>query len=336
MITSAAVAETKRPTSPAAEEILGLYFPVLDHGFVSLVDYMGTDECIERAARVSYGYGTRKQSMTRGLLRYLRRHKHTTPSEMVELKFHCCMPIFIARQWIRHRTVNEYSGRYSLIPMLFYTPDAAQLQTQSKKNNQGRSGTQVAGDVHAEAIRRWTEIRRASTETYEWMTSGEIARELARIDLPLSTYTQWYWKIDLHNLLHFLTLRVDTHAQWEIQEFGRVMAGMLKRVAPMSYEAWIDYDVCGGHLSRMELDALRTLVGVDGEGLRATGGALTKEALVERGLSKREIDELLLKLAPPRAVPDFELDMSTAKPAEHFAARFADAVPKTDRAPVEG
>jgi thymidylate synthase (FAD) len=333
------VTDTKRPTSPAAEEILGLYFPVLDHGFVSLVDYMGTDECIERAARVSYGYGTRKQSLTRGLLRYLRRHKHTTPSEMVELKFHCCMPIFIARQWIRHRTanVNEYSGRYSLIPMLFYTPDAAQLQTQSQKNNQGRSGQQVAGDVHAEAVRRWTEIRRASMNTYEWMTSGEIARELARIDLPLSTYTQWYWKIDLHNLLHFLTLRVDAHAQWEIQEFGRVMAGMLKRVAPMSYEAWIDYDVCGGHLSRMELDALRSLVGVDadGGGLRAAGGALSKEALGERGLSKREIEELFAKLAPSRAVPDFELDLARAKPAEHFAARFADAVPQADRAPAE-
>jgi thymidylate synthase (FAD) len=330
--------ETKRPTSEAAEQILGLYFPVLDHGFVSLVDYMGTDECIERAARVSYGYGTRKQSLTRGLLRYLRRHKHTTPSEMVELKFHCCMPIFIARQWIRHRTanVNEYSGRYSLIPMLFYTPDAAQLQTQSKKNNQGRSGQQVGGDVHAEAIRRWTEIRRASTETYEWMTSGEIARELARIDLPLSTYTQWYWKIDLHNLLHFLTLRVDPHAQWEIQEFGRVMAGMLKRVAPLSYEAWIDYDVCGGHLSRMELDALRSLVAVEGEGLRGVGGALSKEALLGKGLAKREIEELLVKLAPPRAVPDFELDVASAKPAEHFAARFADAVPKTDRPPAEG
>ena len=167
-----AVAETKRPTSPAAEEILGLYFPVLDHGFVSLVDYMGTDECIERAARVSYGYGTRKQSQTRGLLRYLRRHKHTTPSEMVELKFHCCMPIFIARQWIRHRTanVNEYSGRYSLIPMLFYTPEETQLQTQSKRNNQGRSGQAVGGDVHAEAVRRWRRSRARATETYEWMT----------------------------------------------------------------------------------------------------------------------------------------------------------------------
>jgi len=333
------VTDTKRPTSPAAEEILGLYFPVLDHGFVSLVDYMGTDEDIERAARVSYGYGTRKQSQTRGLLRYLRRHKHTTPSEMVELKFHCCMPIFIARQWIRHRTanVNEYSGRYSLIPMLFYTPDAAQLQTQSKRNNQGRSGQQVAADVHAEAVRRWSDVRRASTEAYEWMTSGEIARELARIDLPLSTYTQWYWKIDLHNLLHFLTLRVDGHAQWEIQEFGRVMAGMLKRVAPLSYEAWIDYDVCGGHLSRMELDAIRSLVAVDDAGgVKATGGALSKEALAERGLSKREAEELLAKLGAPRPVPDFEVAVADARPAEHFAARFADAVPKNDRPAAEG
>ncbi|MEO5768704.1 MAG: FAD-dependent thymidylate synthase, partial [Polyangia bacterium] len=247
------MAETKRPTSAAAEEILGLYFPVLDHGFVSLNDYMGGDECIERAARVSYGYGTRKQSQTRGLLRYLRRHKHTTPSEMVELKFHCCMPIFIARQWIRHRTanVNEYSGRYSLIPMLFYTPEEAQLQTQSKRNNQGRSGSPVTAQVHTEAVRQWSASRAAVTAGYEWMTGQEVARELARIDLPLSTYTQWYWKIDLHNLLHFLTLRVDGHAQWEIQEFGRVMAGMLKRVAPLSYEAWIDYDVCGAPLSRM-------------------------------------------------------------------------------------
>jgi len=250
---------SRRPVSPLAEEILGLYFPVLDHGFVSLVDYMGTDECIERAARVSYGYGTRKKSQTRGLVRYLRRHHHTTPSEMVELKFHCCMPLFIARQWIRHRTanVNEYSGRYSLIPMLFYTPSPEQLQTQSRKNNQGRSGQTGTDAQYQGAVERWTRIREAGRETYEWLTGEDIAREIARIDLPLSTYTQWYWKIDLHNLLHFLTLRVDTHAQWEIQEFGRVMAGMLKRVAPISYEAWVDYDVCGARVSRMELDALR-------------------------------------------------------------------------------
>src|SRR5665213_381407 len=320
--------ETKRPTSEAAEEILGLYFPVLDHGFVSLVDYMGTDECIERAARVSYGYGTRQTSQTRGLLRYLRRHMHTTPSEMIEFKFHCSMPMFIARQWIRHRSanVNEYSGRYSLMPMLFYTPSEEQLQTQSKMNNQGRSGNVVAPEKYSEAISRWNEIRQKSQATYEWMTFEDMARELARIDLPLSTYTQWYWKIDLHNLLHFLKLRVDTHAQWEIQEFGRVMAGMLKRVAPLSYEAWIDYDVRGTHLSRGELESLRELVRVDGDGLSATAGRLDRPALEKNGLARREIDELFAKLAAPAPLPDFGLDVATARSAEHFAERFAEAV----------
>ena len=327
------MAETKRPTSPGAEEILGLYFPVLDHGFVALVDYLGTDEDIERAARVSYGYGTRKQSATRGLLRYLRRHKHTTPSEMVELKFHCCMPMFIARQWIRHRTasVNEYSGRYSLVPMLFYSPDEAQLQTQSKRNNQGRSGQTVGRELYDEAQRRWAAIRRESTDAYGWLTENQVARELARIDLPLSTYTQWYWKIDLHNLLHFLTLRVDTHAQWEIQEYGRVMAGMLKRVAPLSYEAWIDYDVCGTHVSRAELSAIRALVGVEGDSLQGNGARLDRGALEGHGMAKREVDELLAKLAPVPAPPDFELDVSQARSAEHFAERFASAVPSGEK-----
>ena len=328
---------SRRPVSPGAEEILGLYFPVLDHGFVALVDYMGTDQCIERAARVSYGYGTRKVSVTRGLLRYLRRHLHTTPSEMVELKFHCCMPMFVARQWIRHRTanVNEYSGRYSLMPMLFYMPSEEQLQTQSRVNNQGRSGVPVDAQQYAEALRRWGQIRELASDCYEWMTSGEIARELARIDLPLSTYTQWYWKIDLHNLLHFLKLRVDPHAQWEIQEFGRVMAGILKRVAPLSYEAWIDYDVCGHRLSRMELEALRTLVAADENGLTAQAGKRLDAGLLEElGLSKREVRELIDKLQP-RAAPDFELDLSQAKSAEEFAERFLRAVPQVDKPPVE-
>ena len=328
--------QTRRPTSPLAEEILGLYFPVLDHGFVSLVDYMGTDECIERAARVSYGYGTRQTSQTRGLLRYLRRHLHTTPSEMVEFKFHCSMPMFVARQWIRHRSanVNEYSGRYSLMPMLFYTPTEEQLQTQSKQNNQGRSGTSVAPEKYAEAVQRWNEIREKSREAYEWMTLEDMARELSRIDLPLSTYTQWYWKIDLHNLLHFLKLRVDSHAQWEIQEFGRVMAGMLKRVTPLSYEAWIDYDVCGARVSRMDLDALRRLVNSEADVLRARDGvSLDAAALAESGLAKREALELFEKLAP-RGLPDFELDMSRASTAEAFAERFAQAVPKVDKKPT--
>lgn len=318
---------TRRPIAPGAEEILGLYFPVLDHGFVSLVDYMGTDESIERAARVSYGYGTRKASMTRGLIRYLRRHKHTTPSEMVELKFHCCMPMFIARQWIRHRTanVNEYSGRYSLMPMLFYTPERDQLQTQSKQNNQGRSGSPVSDAHYQRAKAEWEEGREHSVRTYEWLTGQEVARELARIDLPLSTYTQWYWKIDLHNLLHFLTLRIDPHAQWEIQQYGRVMAGMLKRVAPISYEAWIDYDVCGGHVSRMELEALRQLLKPQDNGIVASG-QLGEAELTDAGLSKRELSELLDKLAP-RPVPDFELNPADGLPGEHFQARFAAAVP---------
>jgi thymidylate synthase (FAD) len=326
---------TRRPTAPGAEEILGLYFPVLDNGFVALVDYMGNDESIERAARVSYGYGTRKTSQTRGLIRYLRRHHHTTPSEMVELCFHCCMPMFVARQWIRHRTanVNEYSGRYSLMPMLFYTPSAEQLQTQSRTNNQGKSGTPVSSGVYQQAVERWNRIRAEATGAYEWMTGNDVARELARIDLPLSTYTQWYWKIDLHNLLHFLTLRADPHAQWEIQEFGRVMAGMLKRVAPLSYEAWLDYGVCGASLSRAEIAALCKLIRPENDGLTGSG-RLGPDELSAMGLAPREVRELFQKLNP-REVPDFELDPSTAKPAEYFAARFADAVPSIDRTPNE-
>jgi thymidylate synthase (FAD) len=326
---------TRRPIAPGAEEILGLYFPVLDHGFVSLVDYMGTDDSIERAARVSYGYGTRKASMTRGLIRYLRRHKHTTPSEMVELKFHCCMPMFIARQWIRHRTanVNEYSGRYSLMPMLFYTPEAEQLQTQSAQNNQGRSGATVSNAQYDRAKTMWEEGRKGSVHTYEWLTGQEIARELARIDLPLSTYTQWYWKIDLHNLLHFLTLRIDSHAQWEIQQFGRVMAGMLKRVAPLSYEAWIDYDVCGGRLSRMELEALRKLLTPKDGGITASG-SLSEADLIASGLRQRELSELLEKLVD-QPVPDFELDAAKGLPGEHFQERFAAAVPSAEAEPLE-
>src|SRR6185369_2997655 len=176
--------------------------------------YMGSDEDVERAARVSYGYGTRRTSQTRGLIRYLRRHRHTTPSEMVELKFHCAMPIFVARQWIRHRTasLNEYSGRYSLLPLLFYRPAPEHLQAQSATNRQGRSGESLSG-IYDEAVTRWERLRRDAADTYEWLVQRDVARELARIDLPLSTYTQWYWKIDLHNLFHFLAVRADPHAR---------------------------------------------------------------------------------------------------------------------------
>jgi thymidylate synthase (FAD) len=320
--------ETKRPVSPAAEEILGGYFPVLDHGYVSLVDYMGSDEDVERAARVSYGYGTRKTSQTRGLIRYLRRHHHTTPSEMVELKFHCVMPIFVARQFIRHRTssVNELSGRYSIMPLLFYTPPQEQFALQSRSNKQGREGG-APSEIYSAAVRRWEALRAEAGEAYSWMLGEDVARELARIDLPLSMYTQWYWKIDMHNLLHFLTLRVDPRAQWEIQEYARVMAGMLKRVAPLTYEAWVDYDLCARSLTRAEREALGRLLRAEGDQVAARDGVrLGKQELAALGLSAREIAELIEKLTPPDR-PDFELDLTRMRSAEVVGKEMAEAVP---------
>jgi len=326
------VVETKRPTNPAAEEILGRYFPVLDHGFVALVDYMGSDEDVERAARVSYGYGTRRSQETRGLIRYLRRHRHTTPSEMVEFKFHCAMPMFVARQWVRHRasSLNEYSGRYSLIPQLFYMPVPEQLQAQSATNRQGRSGEALTA-LYPRVVERWTRLREQAAQTYEWLVGEDVARELARIDLPLSTYTQWYWKIDLHNLFHFLSLRADAHAQYEIRVYARVMAGMVKRVAPLSFEAWFDYEYGGAHLSRTELMALRQVVGTAGEDLVGSGARVTAADLAKVGLAKREAEELRAKLAAAPAVDDFDLDVSQSRSAEEFEARLAKAVPRVDR-----
>jgi thymidylate synthase (FAD) len=320
--------ETRRPTIAAAEEIVGGYFPVLDHGFVSLVDYMGSDEDVERAARVSYGFGTRKVSQTRGLLRYLRRHRHTTPSEMVEFKFHCAMPMFVARQWIRHRTasVNELSARYSLMPLLFYTPDEEHFALQSTTNKQGRAGDAPA-DVYREAVTRWERMREEAGGAYGWLLEEDVAREIARIDLPLSTYTQWYWKIDLHNLLHFLSLRVDPRAQYEIRVFAEVIAAMVKRVAPLSYEAWVDYDLGGEPLSLGERRALAQLLEPAGEGVRARdGAALGAEELAACGLSPREAREFIEKLAPG-ARPDFELDLSSMRSADEMAARMFEAVP---------
>ena len=320
--------ETKRPTIPAAEEILGGYFPVLDHGFVSLVDYMGSDEDVERAARVSYGFGTRKVSQTRGLVRYLRRHRHTTPSEMVELKFHCAMPMFVARQWIRHRTasVNELSARYSLMPLLFYMPEQEQFALQSRSNKQGREGG-APEDTYREAVERWERLRRDAGDAYGWLLEEDVAREIARIDLPVSTYTQWYWKIDLHNLLHFLTLRVDPRAQWEIQQFARVIAAMVKRVAPLSYEAWIDYDLAAEPLTRVEREVLARLVKSGEDGLRARDGArMDEDDMREMGLSGREIQELVEKVKAP-AHADFELDLSAMRSADEMAERMYQAVP---------
>jgi|TARA_Y100000996_G_scaffold414099_1_gene404061 thymidylate synthase (FAD) len=322
--------DTKRPTNPAAEEILGGYFPVLDHGFVSLVDYMGSDEDVERAARVSYGFGTRKVSQTRGLVRYLRRHRHTTPSEMVEFKFHCAMPMFVARQWIRHRTasVNELSARYSLMPLLFYTPRQDQFELQSRSNKQGREGG-APQEVYQEAVRRWEKLRADAGGTYSWMLEEDVARELARIDLPVSTYTQWYWKIDLHNLLHFLSLRVDSRAQWEIQQFGRVIAGMIKRVAPLSYEAWVDYDLGSEPLTRVERHLISSLLEGNEDGLQARDGAkVTADEMKAAGLSTREVAELMEKLSAP-SIPDFELDASQMVDADTMARKMYQAVPSS-------
>ena len=326
--------QTKRPTVPAAEEILGGYFPVLNHGFVALVDYMGTDQDIERAARVSYGAGTRRVSQTRGLVRYLQRHAHTTPAEMVEFKFHCSMPMFVARQWIRHRTasVNELSARYSLLPLLFYTPDRANFSYQSSVNNQGREPEPAPAALYASAVERWETLRRDAADAYGWLLGEEVARELARIDLPLSTYTQWYWKIDLHNLLHFLTLRVDAHAQWEIRAYGEVIAGMLQRVAPLAYEAWLDYDVLGERLSAAERAALAALLEAKDGGLAVREGALRlgRRELGELGLSGREIRELLAKVAQPER-PDFALDLAAMRTAAQMEEKMQQAVPAPER-----
>jgi thymidylate synthase (FAD) len=702
--------ETKRTTVPAAEEILGLYYPVLDHGFVSLVDYMGSDDAVEQAARVSYGPGTRRVSQTRGLVRYLRRHRHTTPSEMVELKFHCAMPMFVARQWVRHRTaclaegtevyfdlpsgvkrkgnqlyklsideiwerfqptrnrtrpdkqrnpyfgrdrakgmllrqvdenslelqhthvvdvfkngrkpvfrvrladgksieatrdhrflfadgwhtlaeatglretggravwlageyflyvngaaeevpamyhdpvwlqreyrghrrhiadiaeacgvsyatirkwlrryrltekgrgdfkpgstpwnlgttyktgakdlspealeairaarsgpasnfwkggmsgergsigrwttqvapkvheangwtcqlchsraselhahhvvpvwadmdlardidnlttvcgdchrsiagheldfverlggppvkaewvpkprvawnkldkaklvrierieyvgeketydlevegpyhnfiangivthnsVNELSARYSLMPLLFYTPGQEHFLLQSKSNKQGREGG-ASTQVYREAVERWESLRASAGDAYRWMLEEDVAREIARIDLPVSTYTQWYWKIDLHNLLHFLSLRVDPRAQWEIQEFARAIAGMVKRVAPLSYEAWVDYDLESRPLTRAERVVLSRLVEASDDGLSVRkAAAVSNDEMKEAGLSPREIIELVEKVQAPER-PDFELDLSRMRTAEEVAAEMYQAVP---------
>ena len=322
--------ETKRPTIPAAEEILGGYFPVLDHGFVSLVDYMGSDEDVERAARVSYGFGTRKVSQTRGLVRYLRRHRHTTPSEMVEFKFHCAMPMFVARQWIRHRTasVNELSARYSLMPLLFYMPHREQFSLQSRSNKQGREEG-APEDVYRRAVERWEALRKDAGDTYGWLLEEDVAREIARIDLPVSTYTQWYWKIDLHNLLHFLSLRVDPRAQWEIQQFAGVIAAMVKRVAPLSYEAWIDYDLVAEPVTRVEREVLSRLVRGSDDGLGVRDGAgVSTEEMKEMGLSPREIRELVEKVSAPDH-PDFELDLSTMRSADQMAEAMYEAVPSS-------
>lgn len=285
---------------------------------------MGSDGDIESAARVSYGDGTRKVTQTRGLVRYLRSHAHTTPSEMVELKFHCSMPLFVARQWIRHRTasVNEISARYSILPLRFYMPLHEHFAYQDQMNKQGRdTDADIPAEVYKAATEQWAGIRAKSSHAYGWLLEKDVARELARIDLPLSTYTEWYWKIDLHNLLHFLRLRVDSHAQWEIQQYGRVMAGMLQRVAPLSYEAWLDYEVMGARFSAGELEVLQKLLWADPDEnmLHASEGIATQKDFMAAGLANREAREFLSKLSP-RERPDFSLDLSKMRTAMEVEA----------------
>lgn len=295
---------TRRPSVAALEDELYRIHPLLDHGFVRVIDYMGDDAAIVQAARVSYGRGTKTANNDRGLIRYLMRHRHTTPFEMCEIKLHVKLPIFVARQWIRHRTanVNEYSARYSILDREFYVPSADSVAWQSASNKQGR------GDVvdPETAARVLDLLRRDAVQTYDTYEhllndrgDGEpareddpqLARELARVNLTLGYYTQWYWKTDLHNLMHFLSLRMHPHAQYEIRVYADVIAKLVEKWVPMAYEAFADYRLGGGFFSRQELEILRAAVAeVD-----------LRPHLAESGLSQREIRELRVKLGKIKA-----------------------------------
>ena len=289
--------ETLRSTVTAIEALLYRPIPVLDQGFVRVVDYMGDDAAVVQAARVSYGKGTRQVSEDRGLLRYLMRHRHTTPFEMCEIKFHVKLPVFVARQWIRHRTasVNEYSARYSILNREFYIPEPEQLSAQSQDNRQGRGGV-LQGE---EAARVLDILREDSARTYadyqEMLNEDDegnvidpdrrgLARELARMNLPLNIYTEWYWKCNLHNLLHFLSLRADAHAQYEIRVYADTMMEALHAWVPITAEAFEDYRMGGVHLSRAGLDAVKRMLA--GEQVNAK----------DCGIAPREWRELMASL----------------------------------------
>lgn len=293
----AARAETRRPTVPALEAMLFEPVPLLDHGFIRVIDYMGDDSAVVQAARVSYGRGTKAVSEDRGLIRYLMRHWHSTPFEMCEIKFHVKLPIFVARQWIRHRmaNVNEYSARYSVMDREFYIPAPEQLAAQSASNRQGR-GEVLAGE---DAARVMDLLRQDATTAYdhyiEMLNEDEsgavmdpgrqgLARELARMNLTLNTYTQWYWKTDLHNLMNFLRLRADAHAQYEIRVYAEAMLRVLEAWVPAVAEAFRDYRLGAVTLSAQMLDITRRLLA--GEAVDQAG----------TGLSKREWRELMVML----------------------------------------
>ena len=290
------ISETSRVTAPELEAVLYKPIEVLDHGFIRVIDYMGDDSSIVQSARVSYGKGTKKISNDKGLIKYLMRHRHSTPFEMCEIKFHIKLPIFIARQWIRHRTanVNEYSARYSILDKEFYIPSAENLAAQSAINNQGR-GDALTDDEASNVIQILKKDAEQTYSNYETLlnessegniideSKSGIARELARMNLTLNTYTQWYWKIDLNNLLHFLALRADDHAQYEIRVYADAMLDIVKKWVPLTYEAFEDYRIGGTELSAKEVNLMRKLL--KGE----------KVSFEEEGLSKREWSELQRK-----------------------------------------
>lgn len=288
---------TRRVCAPALEDILYQALPILDHGFIRVIDYMGDDTAIVQAARVSYGRGTSRVSEDKGLISYLMRHRHTTPFEMCEIKYHIKLPIFVARQWIRHRTanVNEYSARYSILDKEFYIPAPEQLASQSNANRQGR-GNLLQGE---EAARVFDLLREDAERSYanyaELLNEGEngapadptregLARELARMNLTLNFYTQWYWKTDLHNLLRFLDLRADAHAQYEIRAYAEVMLETIKRWVPLAYDAFMEYEIGGARLSAKALVMIRRMIA--GETVDQT----------DSGISKREWRELMALL----------------------------------------
>jgi thymidylate synthase (FAD) len=290
-------AETRRPTVAALEEILYQPIPVLDHGFVRVIDYMGDDAAVVQAARVSYGKGTRRVREDAGLINYLMRHRHTTPFEMCEVKYHVKLPIFVARQWIRHRTanVNEYSARYSILDREFYLPAPEHLAAQSEANRQGRGAILDANEaahvldlLRGDALQTYAHYQEMLNldedgGTLEPARSG-LARELARMNLTLNVYTQWYWKTDLHNLLNFLSLRADPHAQYEIRAYAEAMIDTLRRWLPLCHDAFEQYRLGAVTLSAKAVAAVRRML--DGE-------AVTAEAV---GLSKREWTELMAAL----------------------------------------
>jgi len=266
---------------PEAEALLDKEFKVLDRGFVRLVDYLGGDARIVQAARVSYGPGTKTVREDRLLIDYLMQNRHTSPFEQVVLTFHAKMPIFVARQWVRHRTarINEISGRYSVLANEFYLPNEEDIRFQSKRDRQGRSPEEVPAELRHKVLDILLSGQKAAYEAYEDLIGDKIARELARINLPLSLYTEWYWQIDLHNLFHFLQLRLDWHAQKEIRAYAQAMAPIAKAVAPMAYEAFEEHVLHAAYLSRSQVARLR-------EALAETHPELLKEL----GLDSRRLE----------------------------------------------